>query len=70
MEKYTCKLTKAQILAVIIEEFEKAKAEVDRPGIVNHRAVYREEMMLDLLRRIPIFDKFEKEDFRNVQEVC
>lgn len=69
MEKYTCKLKKGEILAILVEEFAIAQATVDEhPG--NRRAVYREEMMLDLLHRIPIFDKFEKEDFRNVQEVC
>ena len=57
---FTCKLSKAEILSIIIDEFEKAKAEVDRPGVVSHRAVYREEALLDLLRRIPIYESEEK----------
>lgn len=68
MEKYTCKLKKDEILAILVEEFAIAQANVDAHP-ENRRAVYREKMMLDLLHRIPIFDKFEKEDFRNVQEV-
>ena len=51
----TCKLTKEEILDIIIDEFEKAKADVNRPGVVSHRACYREEALLDLLRWIPIF---------------
>ena len=57
---FTCKLTKAEILNIIIDEYEKSKAEVDRPGEVSRRAVYRNEALLDLLRRIPICESAEK----------
>ena len=52
---YTCKLTKAEILAVIVDEFEKAhKAAEDRPDC--RHAVYRQEALRDLLHRIPILE--------------
>lgn len=57
---YKSNLKKSEILAILVEEFEKAKAEVDRPGVVSHRAVYREEALLDLLRRIPIYSSEEE----------
>ena len=57
---YKCKLSKQEILSIIIDEFEKTKDEVNRPGEVNHRAVYRQEALLNLLHRIPIFEEEER----------